>query len=67
GGGYGLPLFLLWRLLIRGRHVGAGEGARKLDYNANCSRLIEILNDPRGPASGFDSPAALLDGHVSSL
>jgi hypothetical protein len=26
------------------------------------SRLIEILNVPRGYASGFDSPAALLDG-----
>jgi hypothetical protein len=25
------------------------------------SRLIEILNVPRGYASGFDSPAALLD------
>jgi len=26
------------------------------------SRLIEILNVPQGYASGFDSPAALLDG-----
>ena len=26
------------------------------------SQLIEILNVPRGYASGFDSPAALLDG-----
>ena len=27
------------------------------------SQLIEILNVPRGYASGFDSPVALLDGH----
>jgi len=26
------------------------------------SQLIEILNVPQGYASGFDSPAALLDG-----
>ncbi len=38
-------------------HWQDAEKARQLR-----SRFIEILNVPRGYASGFDSPAALLDG-----